>query len=144
MIPYVRSPAEGAGFVLQAAPQRLLQFSSDNQCMSVICRVFRELPGGGFTEPRSLIYCKGSPEKMRFICRPETVPGDYAEILDRYASQGFRIIGVASRHIPANMDKTAKINKLTRAEIESDLTFLGLIILENRIKPVSAQVFKVA
>ena len=154
VIPYVKSPVSRGGTVLQAAPQRILQFSSENQCMSVICRVFREqlqeddttkeeFQEGGFTQPQCVIYCKGSPEKILRLCKEETVPADYSQVLDRYASHGFRIIAIASRHIPVNMAKTAKINKMERADIESDLTFLGLIILENRIKPVSATVFKV-
>jgi hypothetical protein len=33
-----------------------------------------------------------------------------------------------------------KLTKLERADIERDLTFLGLIIMENRIKAVSSDV----
>jgi hypothetical protein len=40
-MPYVRSPVSEEKSVLQAAPQRLLQFTSENQCMSVVCRVFQ-------------------------------------------------------------------------------------------------------
>ena len=45
-MPYVRSPVSEEKSVLQAAPQRLLQFTSENQCMSVVCRVF-QVPGSG-------------------------------------------------------------------------------------------------
>ena len=143
MVPYVKSPVYADNSVLQAAPQRLMQFSSENQCMSVICRVFQEQLQGGFTQPQCMIFCKGSPEKIMKICRKEGIPADFSVLLDRYATYGFRIIAMAYRDIPSNMAKTAKINKMTRAEIESDLTFLGLIVLENRIKPVSAAIFKV-
>jgi len=142
VMPYVKSPVFADNSVLQAAPQRLMQFSSENQCMSVICRVFQEQLQGGFTQPQCMIYCKGSPEKIMKICRKESIPEDFSVLLDRYATYGFRIIAMAYRNIPSNMAKTAKINKMTRAEIESDLTFLGLIVLENRIKPVSAAIFK--
>ena len=77
------------------------------------------------------------------MCREETIPDDFDEIVDKYASQGFRIIGLGCRHLLGNMARAGRISKMTRPEIESELTFLGLIILENRIKPASSAVFKV-
>jgi len=142
VMPFVKSPVYKSKCLLQAAPHKIMQFKSDTQCMSVVCRVFQEQLEGGFTVPQCLAYCKGSPEKIGRICRPESVPADYAAVLDHYASSGYRIIGLAYKPIPANMSKTGRINKLTREEVETDLIFLGLIILENRIKPVSSTVFK--
>jgi cation-transporting ATPase 13A3/4/5 len=55
-------------------------------------------------------------------------------MLDRYASHGYRILAIACKFVPVNQARMAKINKMTRAEMESDLTFLGLIVLENRLK----------
>ena len=142
-MPYVKSPVYAGKTLLQAAPHRVLHFKSDTQCMSVVCRVFEEQLEGGFTPPQCLVYCKGSPEKIGRISRPETVPSNYKRVLDDYASHGFRILGLAYKSVPVNMAKTGRINKLSREEVEADLTFLGLIILENRIKPVSSGVFKV-
>lgn len=143
-MPFVKSPMYKSKCLLQAAPHKIMHFKSDTQCMSVVCRVFQEQLEGGFTAPQCLVYCKGSPEKIGRICRPETVPADYAAVLDHYASSGYRIIGLAYKSIPANMSKTGRINKMTREEVETDLIFLGLIVLENRIKPVSSAVFKVS
>jgi len=142
VMPFVKSPMYKSKCLLQAAPHKIMHFKSDTQCMSVVCRVFQEQLEGGFTAPQCLVYCKGSPEKIGRICRPETVPADYAAVLDHYASSGYRIIGLAYKSIPANMSKTGRINKMTREEVETDLIFLGLIVLENRIKPVSSAVFK--
>jgi len=139
VMPYVRSPKLENSYI-QAAPQRVMEFSSDSQCMSVICRVFREEEQGEFSEPECVIFCKGSPEKMKKLCRPDTIPDDFTQVLDQYTSQGFRILALASRHIPTNMAKNVKLSKLERSEVEADLTFLGLIIMENRIKAVSKEV----
>ncbi len=46
--------------------------------------------------------------------------------------QGYRILALASRHLPPGLAKNVKLAKLERADIERDLTFLGLIIMENR------------
>jgi magnesium-transporting ATPase (P-type) len=88
-MPYVRSPKDSTtGAYIQAAPARVCEFSSDTQCMSVICRVFMEHEQSGeFSQPECIIYSKGSPEKMRRLCRPETIPDNFAVILDEYASQ---------------------------------------------------------
>jgi cation-transporting ATPase 13A3/4/5 len=139
VMPYVRSPATAEQSVLQAAPQRLLQFSSENQCMAVVCRVFQEQVDG-FTQPQCIVYCKGSPEKIRQLCLPDTIPPDYLAMLDRYASHGYRILAIACKFVPVNQARMAKINKMTRPEIESELTFLGLIVLENRLKEASSRV----
>ena len=141
VMPYVRSPVSAEQTVLQAAPQRLLQFSSENQCMSVISRVFQEQLDG-FTQPQCIIYCKGSPEKIRLLCLADTIPADYVSMLDRYASHGYRILAIACKFVPVNQARMAKINKMTRTEIESELTFLGLIVLENRLKEASSRVLE--
>jgi magnesium-transporting ATPase (P-type) len=77
---------------------------------------------------------QGSPEKIQRLCVADSLPRDYASMLDRYASHGYRILAIACKFVPVNQARMAKINKMTRAEMESDLTFLGLIVLENRLK----------
>ena len=48
---YMKFPMASTNSVIQAAPQKLFQFSSDMQRMSVVIRVVEEQQGG-FTEPR--------------------------------------------------------------------------------------------
>ena len=71
-----------------------------------------------------------------------SIPADYSAVLERYTSRGYRVLALGCRYLPANRSKVAKISKMTRAEAESDLTFLGLIILENRLKPASGGVIR--
>ena len=99
------------------------QFSSDLQCMSVIVR---DLASMTFK-----IYCKGSPEKLKLISKPESIPDNFQEILDSYTENGYRVIAVASRLLG---NKVTKIDKLERSDVEKELSFLGLIVFENRIK----------
>jgi len=135
-MPYMKSPQTSNDSVIQAAPQKLFQFSSDVQRMSVITRVVEEQQEG-FTQPCTRVFCKGSPEMIQKLCLPETIPHNYTSVLESYASHGFRILALASKVIIPAMAKAGKINKMTREQVEEDLTFLGLVILENRLKPAS-------
>merc|ERR1711892_456657 len=135
-MPYMKSPQTSNDSVIQAAPQKLFQFSSDVQRMSVITRVVEEQQEG-FTQPCTRVICKGSPEMIQKLCLPETIPHNYTSVLESYASHGFRILALASKVIIPAMAKAGKINKMTREQVEEDLTFLGLVILENRLKPAS-------
>ena len=141
-MPYIRSPrTAGSHSIIQAAPQKLFQFSSDVQRMSVVTRVMEEREEG-FTEPVTMVFCKGSPEMIQRLCFPDTIPDDFTSVLENYASRGFRIIALANKVIDPNNARVAKLNKLTREQVESDLSFLGLIIMENRLKPVSVGVIR--
>lgn len=66
------------------------------------------------------------------LCLPGTVPSDYQTHVDNYARHGYRLIAVASRELEMNYVKAQKIK---RELIECDLTLLGLIVMENRLKP---------
>ena len=95
-MPYMKSPALPDSSVIQAAPQRHFEFSSDMQRMSVVSRVVVEREEG-FTQPATLVFCKGSPEMLARLCQPATLPADYDRILDNYASRGYRIIAIANK-----------------------------------------------
>ena len=140
-MPYIRSPRTEQNSTIQAAPQKLFQFSSDVQRMSVVTRVMEERQEG-FTEPVTMVFCKGSPEMIQRLCLPDTIPDDFTTVLENYASRGFRIIALANKVIQPNNARVAKLNKLTREQVESELSFLGLIIMENRLKPVSSEVIR--
>ena len=140
-MPYIKSPPTDSNSFLQTAPQKLFQFSSDMQRMSVVTRVMEEREEG-FTEPQTLVFCKGSPEMIQRLCIPSTVPPDYSSVLDQYAARGLRIIALASKVIQPASARAGKLNKMTRDQAESDLHFLGLIIMENRLKSASVGVIR--
>ena len=58
------------------------QFSSDHQSMSVIVRDLSTM--------KFKIFCKGSPEKMKMISTPESIPKNFHNILDKYTESGYR------------------------------------------------------
>ncbi|KFP29529.1 putative cation-transporting ATPase 13A4, partial [Colius striatus] len=109
------APVEGI-IVLHQFP-----FSSALQRMSVIAQ---EIGG------EQQVFTKGSPEMVAMLCRGETVPSNFERKLLLYTTQGFRVIGLAWKSLQIGKQLT----DLTREEVESDLTFLGLLIMENRLK----------
>lgn len=64
----------------------------------------------------------------------DTIPSDFHTKLDVYAQQGYRIIALSYKMLPKKVTY-AKVQRLSREQIECDLTFLGFVILENRLKP---------
>ncbi|SZF04185.1 unnamed protein product [Blumeria hordei] len=84
------------------------------------------------------VYVKGAPECMRDICKPESFPPDYEKLLAYYTHRGYRVIACATKHI-AKLN-WVKIQKMCRDQAESDLSFVGFIIFENKLKPTTCEV----
>ncbi|XP_043329285.1 probable cation-transporting ATPase 13A4 isoform X3 [Cervus canadensis] len=108
-------PVEGIAILHQ------FPFSSVLQRMTVIVQ---EMGGD------QLVFMKGAPERVASFCQPETVPTSFVSELQIYTTQGFRVIGLAYKKL--EMDH--HISAFMREQVESDLIFLGLLILENRLK----------
>ena len=100
------------------------EFMSQLRRASVLVRQFGAQGGD--------VYVKGAPECMKDICLPETFPVDYEDLLGHYTHRGFRVIAVATKHIPKL--SWVRAQKMERTEAESDLDFVGFIIFENKLK----------
>ncbi|CAG8686790.1 1616_t:CDS:10, partial [Ambispora leptoticha] len=87
------------------------------------------------------VFVKGAPEVMKEICRKETFPDDYEDLLYFYTHHGYRVIACATRSFE-NLN-WMKAQKIKREQVEQDLYFLGLIIFENKLKPGTAPVIDV-
>lgn len=76
-------------------------------------------------------YSKGAPEVIIEKCR--NVPENINIILSKYTKKGYRVLACAYS-ILENFD--VDIIKSTKIEdFENDLLFIGLIILQNKLKP---------
>lgn len=121
-----QSPVEAITILCQ------FPFSSSLQRMSVVA----QLAG----EDQLHVYMKGAPEMLVRFCRPETVPKNFSRELKNYTIQGFRVIALA--HKTLKMRKISEVENLVREKVESELTFLGLLIMENRLKKETTQVLR--
>ncbi|BFZ23540.1 hypothetical protein BsWGS_26579 [Bradybaena similaris] len=108
---------------------RQFPFSSSLQRMSVITRT---LGANNFD-----LFVKGSPEMINSLSKSETVPYDFQQVLQSYTQHGYRVIALAWKPLPAKLNYV-KVQRITRDQVENDLIFLGLLIMENRLKPESA------
>ncbi|KAJ4367166.1 hypothetical protein N0V83_007696 [Neocucurbitaria cava] len=111
---------------------KAFEFVSQLRRASVIVRQFGSKSGQ--------VYVKGAPEVMKEICRPESFPTDYEELLAFYTHRGFRVIACATKTI-AKLN-WLKVQKMKREEAESQLDFVGFIIFENKLKPSTAPVIE--
>ncbi|TAQ90389.1 hypothetical protein B7494_g1281 [Chlorociboria aeruginascens] len=84
------------------------------------------------------VYVKGAPECMKDICRAESFPSEYEELLSHYTHRGYRVIACATKHI--SKLNWVKVQKMTRDDAESELDFIGFIVFENKLKPTTAGV----
>ncbi|KAI1882813.1 hypothetical protein AGOR_G00238780 [Albula goreensis] len=105
---------------------RQFPFSSALQRMSVVARLLGE--------KRMDAYLKGAPEVVASLCKRETVPENYSEVLEEYTKQGFRVIALAHRRLESKLT-WHKVQSISRDHIESGMDFLGLVIMQNKLKP---------
>ena len=44
-------------------------------------------------------FVKGSPEKISELCKSESLPQEFGEILAKYTMQGYRVIAIAMKNL---------------------------------------------
>ena len=76
-------------------------------------------------------FCKGSPEKVRELCKPDTVPDNFNEILAGYTSKGLRVLAMATKFIKMDFNQAQKV---PQDFVEKNMIFLGLLIVQNKLK----------
>uniref|UniRef100_A0A8D3E0M1 Polyamine-transporting ATPase 13A3 n=1 Tax=Scophthalmus maximus TaxID=52904 RepID=A0A8D3E0M1_SCOMX len=104
---------------------RQFPFSSALQRMTVVARLLGE--------KRMDAYTKGAPEVVAGLCKKDTVPEKFAEVLEGYTKQGFRVIALAHRRLESKLT-WHKVQNINRDHIETNMEFLGMIIMQNKLK----------
>ncbi|XP_041480775.1 probable cation-transporting ATPase 13A3 isoform X2 [Lytechinus variegatus] len=101
-------------------------FSSSLQRMSVITRAMNA--------KHMCVYTKGAPEKIASLCSSDSIPNNFEDTLSSYTADGLRVIALAWKPLDPSL-QWHKAQKIQRDAVESDLHFLGLMILQNKLKP---------
>ncbi|KAF7283519.1 polyamine-transporting ATPase 13A3-like [Rhynchophorus ferrugineus] len=124
---YLKPPnydnGDGKNENVQIATLKEFAFSSSSQRMGVIIKTS--------SHDHFQYYCKGSPEIILELAKKETVPSDYHNVLKKYADDGYRVIGLAHKDLDFDYKKVPTVKQ---EDLENDLTFLGLLIFENKLK----------
>ncbi|XP_034256280.1 probable cation-transporting ATPase 13A3 isoform X3 [Thrips palmi] len=110
---------------------RQFPFSSTMQCMSVIVRTLGVR--------NMALYTKGAPEKILNICIPETVPDNFSQVLSEFTSSGYRVIALAYKPLESKLT-WPKAQRIKREQVEKDMHLLGLLIMQNALKPETSPV----
>uniref|UniRef100_A0A8C2XTE1 ATPase cation transporting 13A2 n=1 Tax=Cyclopterus lumpus TaxID=8103 RepID=A0A8C2XTE1_CYCLU len=127
----LKPPTRGTSTSEAVAIVRRFPFSSALQRMSVVT-----VARGGHS---ALAFIKGSPEMVASLCRAETVPAQFSSELGGFSSEGLRVLALGYKPVDGNTDLRA----IERGEVETDMRFLGLLIMKNLVKPESAKVINV-
>uniref|UniRef100_A0A8C5GQL5 Polyamine-transporting ATPase 13A3 n=1 Tax=Gouania willdenowi TaxID=441366 RepID=A0A8C5GQL5_GOUWI len=114
-VPFVALCTSMLQSVYEIGIVRQFPFSSALQRMSVVARLLGE--------KRMDAYMKGAPEVVASLCRRDSVPVNFPKVLEGYTKQGFRVIALAHRRLES---------KLTWHK--ANMEFLGLIIMQNKLK----------
>ncbi|XP_040581274.1 polyamine-transporting ATPase 13A3 [Lepeophtheirus salmonis] len=113
---------------LEFGIMRLFPFSSEVARMSVIVRKL----GDEFFR----VFVKGAPEKIIGLCNE--VPLGFHENLKALTLKGYRVIALSTKEL--HDTKWHKIQKLKREYVESELKFLGFLVMRNNLKSESKPV----
>ncbi|EEA05600.1 E1-E2 ATPase family protein [Cryptosporidium muris RN66] len=113
---------------------KVYEFNSKLRRMTVICR-----------DPNNpnnlLIFSKGSPEHIKNICSTHTLPQNLEDCMLYYLHKGMRVLGFAYGLLNIkNKEANSLLELLKRDEVEIDLTFLGLMVFANKLRPSSSNV----
>lgn len=96
------------------------EFSAKRRRMSTVI----ELQGS--STPRRALLWKGAPEAIRDLVRGG-LPPTFDAAAEQHARAGFRVLALGFREADVACDP-ATVS-------ETDLTFIGLLLLENKVKP---------
>eukprot|EP00026_Physarum_polycephalum_P000896 Phypoly_transcript_00897.p1 GENE.Phypoly_transcript_00897~~Phypoly_transcript_00897.p1 ORF type:complete len:1207 (+),score=214.54 Phypoly_transcript_00897:143-3763(+) len=102
------------------------------QRMSVVVKSLRD--------DQTYVCVKGSPEALLELSDPSTIPHDYAAVLATYTHEGYRVLACGYR----TWDQWGAADPhKQRRDAEHSLTFLGFIVMQNKLKPQTTGVIKV-
>lgn len=124
---------------VQATVTRILDFSSALGRQGAVASVQASGgpgPGTGPTgPPLQVVYVKGAPESVLDLCKHDSIPEQSPMFVRRECAEGRRVLAVAYRVVPAS----SRIDCLSapRAALETEMTLLGLVAMENPVKPAA-------
>ena len=87
-----------------------------------------------------ILYCKGATEWMLPLCSHYQKEGNHLELLEeirtsilanmkKYASEGYRILSIASRTLPSGIENDQFEENNARSTYEKDLVYLGFVVI---------------
>eukprot|EP00879_Flechtneria_rotunda_P018825 GHRR01019759.1.p1 GENE.GHRR01019759.1~~GHRR01019759.1.p1 ORF type:complete len:982 (+),score=342.10 GHRR01019759.1:311-3256(+) len=96
--------------------------------------------GSSGEPPGIIVYAKGSPEMIKGLAQPSSVPPDFDRVLAEYTKEGLRVLALAQGHVPAGLLPEGALVKFSQQQLEAavPLQLAGLAVLENPLRPDTA------
>ncbi|XP_014425072.2 polyamine-transporting ATPase 13A2 isoform X2 [Pelodiscus sinensis] len=129
--PPLEEQPHGTKHKTSAGILRRFPFSSSLQRMSVLVKLSGDAPVEA--------YMKGAPEMVASLCKKETVPVDFSQLLRHYTTDGFRVLGLAYKTL-TTVKTFEEAQQLTRDAVESGMSLLGFLVMRNVLKAETAPV----
>ena len=76
------------------------------------------------------IYSEGEPEFMKTICKKETIPDNYDEIISRNKTEGNEIMSICGKKVKMNY---LQCQRIERQKCESNMIFLGFVFYKKTL-----------
>jgi predicted P-type ATPase len=83
-------------------------------------------------------FVKGSGESIQKLCLADTLPSDFSSVVRESAKAGTYQISMAMKRLADDID----VSILSRDELESDLTFIGVINFKNVLRDETPEVIR--
>ncbi|KAK9823788.1 hypothetical protein WJX72_005518 [[Myrmecia] bisecta] len=114
---------------------RQFEFSSTRQRIVLVTKAL--------DSEEYIVNAKGSPEAILPLVDRQSIPLNFHKVLDDYASQGFRMMAMATGRLPRDTTPEEVVGK-GQQEIEeaANLMFLGLCVIINKLHPESKGALK--
>ncbi|KAJ3314645.1 hypothetical protein HDV04_005651 [Boothiomyces sp. JEL0838] len=84
------------------------------------------------------LHTKGSPEAIRAICIPESIPDTYDQLVSQYSIEGYYVIACAAKRISL---ESTQFRSLKRDDLEHSLHFCGFLLFQNPLKEQTYDTF---
>jgi phosphoserine phosphatase len=85
-----------------------------------------------------LAYVKGSGESIKLLCRAETLPADYDQVVRSNAKAGVYQISMGSKILSS----AVSVQDLSRDDVETSLSFVGVINFKNVLRDETPDVIR--
>eukprot|EP00435_Cladocopium_sp_Y103_P005697 s4454_g1.t2 len=89
---------------------------------------------------RVLALFKGAYDKISQIADPSSVPSDYRDLCESYASQCYYVLAMSWKEL--QVDDVAQLGDITRDSLEQGLKICGLLFFRNEMKADSRKVIE--
>lgn len=87
-----------------------------------------------------MLYVKGSPEVIKDLVQPSTVPPDFDAVLAEYTREGLRVLALAQGAVMPGMLPEGGLHSYKQQDLEAavSLQLVGLAVLSNPLRSDSA------